>query len=144
MEALYADSEGFNGVTHHVDMSVIGRLFVPDYDCQSQGNGKFRLCRQQRSFAQIADATNLRDNILSESFGIGAIRDIDVPEELAAAGINSIVADVNDRVIYFEYAEGIMWVTGFGILYAAYEPDLPEWYRLEPIEDHWYFYRVVS
>ncbi len=95
-------------------------------------------------FAQIADATNLRDNILSESFGIGAIRDIDVPEELAAAGINSIVADVNDRVIYFEYAEGIMWVTGFGILYAADEPDLPEWYRLEPIEDHWYFYRVVS
>ena len=95
-------------------------------------------------FAQIADTANLRGNILSESLGIGAVRDIDIPEELAAAGINSIFADVNDRVIYFEYAEGIMWATGFGILYAADEPGLPEWYRLEPIEDRWYFYIVES
>lgn len=98
----------------------------------------------KEAFAQVVNAANLHGNILSATLGIGTIQDIAVPDELAAAGINAIYADVNDQMIYFEYAEPIMWTTAFGILYAADDPSLPEWYRLEPIKDHWYFFRIVS
>ena len=124
-------------------LSLAG-VFIPDYDCPSPSNGKFRLCRQLGSFCancRYGEPSRQHSVRIAWNWRRSGHRH---SEELAAAGINSIFADVNDRVIYFEYAEGIMWATGFGILYAADEPGLPEWYRLEPIEDRWYFYIVES
>lgn len=94
------------------------------------------------AFTHIASTTYLGGNIFSSLFGIDRVKEIPVPEELEAIGIGSIFTV--EEVLYFEYEAAIMWTTSFGILYAEDEPSLDEWYQLEPVEDNWYYYRIVS
>ena len=96
----------------------------------------------KEAFARLADETDLSAGSQSGLLGISPVRRQCVPEELASLGIGSIYA--SDGMLFCEYAEGIMGITGFGILFSGDVSALEEWYRTKPIEEDWHYYRVVS
>lgn len=93
-------------------------------------------------FADFAADISLDANPMESLLQIDPLESIPVPDELAALGIESIYA-TND-VVYFKYSDSIMGMTPFGILITQDISALDEWYKTIPIEDDWYYYRIVS
>lgn len=102
----------------------------------------FDYAGHKEAFARLADATDLSGDLLNALLSIPPVRKQRVPDELASLGIGSVF--VSDGMLFCEYAEGIMGITAFGILFSEDVSALEEWYRTKPIENGWHYYRVVS
>lgn len=96
----------------------------------------------RKEFVKIVNDTSLNTMSLATVLGIKPTEEYSIPDNLTSVGINSIYAA--DGVLYFEYEDSIMWSTPFGILYTNDTSSIDEWYRLVPIENGWYYYRIVS
>lgn len=75
-------------------------------------------------------------------FGMLGAQQIDVPQSLSDAGFYEIYLSGGN--VYFEWAKEIMGVTPCGIVYISDESNIDKWFKVEAIEDNWYYYIIVS
>ncbi len=88
---------------------------------------------------QLVNETDFRESFLSDLSGITRIQ---LPDEIKSLGIGD--AFVVRKMLFLEYEDAIMGITSFGIMFANDVSSLEEWYKIDPIENGWYFYRVLS
>lgn len=94
-------------------------------------------------FEQLANRSReTRKGVLIDLAGLSSTLQIDVPESLIVAGIGEIYASGGNT--YFECTQTIMGVTPCGIVYVTDADEIDEWYKIELIENDWYYYRIVS
>lgn len=114
-------------------------LPVPITGYKAERRARTDYAEHKGTFAKIVNETNLQGSLLGRLFGVDKIQ---IPSELESIGIGK--AFVASKMLFLEYDDPIMGTTSFGIVYTEDVNSLEEWYRIKPIEDDWYFYRVVS
>ena len=84
----------------------------------------------------LYEAPPPEDNI----FHYGQLKRIPAPKPLEALGFEEVL-DCEQYVV-FNFEDHLLGVVGHGFIYTPDSDQVESWYRLMPLDDHWYYYRA--
>lgn len=93
-------------------------------------------------FEQTLDKADTESNTVTNFFNFSGIVQMDIPDELLNCGMYEIFSA--DGNTYFEFGSRMIGTVPHGILYIINKDKVDQWYKLEEIEENWYYYRVPS